>query len=187
MKRLNDYFVRAGAEKETEHRISLCGKLEAVIGNYFLAGAGSPDEDVYTLYYDPDIRLGNAGPLVSERAFSYLLGDAVRLVPENIVAYILKNEMVAFVLEDMAAKVKEDTAEYGLVCVPVASFEADAFYVDTDAEIPGLLKRIVWADDDFLNDASIAFDDEAFEVIDSGVKYVNPKHFSVLDLIRALS
>jgi len=185
MKRLNDYFVPTGVDKETEHRISLCGKLEAIIGDYFLAGAGSPDEDIYTLYHDPDIRLGDEGPLVSERFFSHLLGG-VRLVPENIVAYILKNEMVAFVREDMAAKVKQDTAEYGLVCIPVASFEADEFFIDTDAEIPGWLKRIVWADDDFLNDAGIAFDFDAFEVIDSGVKYVNPKHFSVLDFIGAL-
>jgi len=171
MKRLNDYFIHTCVEKRTEQRISLCGKLEAIIGNYFLAGAGSPDEEIDTLYHDPNIPLG----------------DAVRLVPENIVAYILRNENVAFVREDMVAKVEEDTAEYGLVCVPVASFEADMFYMDTDAEIPDLLKDVVWADDDFLNDASIAFDDEAFEVIDSGVKYVNPKHFSVLDLIGALS
>ena len=40
---------------------------------------------------------------------------------------------------------------------------------------------------DFLNDESIPFDYEKFEIIDSGVKYANPKHFSVKRLVDVLA
>lgn len=83
MKKINDYFLIKKQKTEIKYKISLCGKLEAMIGNYFLSGAGNPD-------------------------------------------------------------------------------------------------------DDFMNDENIEFDFEAFDIIDSNIKYVNPKHFSVLDLINAL-
>lgn len=38
-----------------------------------------------------------------------------------------------------------------------------------------------------MSDENIEFDFEAFEIIDSGEKYVNPKHFSVVDIVAALS
>lgn len=72
-----------------------------------------------------------------------------------------------------------------LVCVPVASFETDEFYIDIEAKIPILFQNIIWIDDDFLNDENIEFDFEAFDIIDSGEIYINPKHFSVLDLVGA--
>ena len=41
-------------------------------------------------------------------------------------------------------------------------------------------------DDDFMNDDTIAFDYDAFDLIDSGIAYLNPCHFSVNQLITAL-
>ena len=50
----------------------------------------------------------------------------------------------------------------------------------------GCLQNITWIDDYFMNDASIEFDFEAFEIIDSGALYLNPKHFSVEQFISVL-
>ena len=46
MKILNDYLSVNKQKKDINHRISLCGKLEAIIGNYFLLGAGNPDNEI---------------------------------------------------------------------------------------------------------------------------------------------
>lgn len=170
MKRLNDYFFKPREKKEIKPWISLCGKLEAIVGNYFLSGAGIPDNNFQILYYDATVGFY----------------DEIRLVKPNIVAYILENEDIAFVREDMLTKFKKDTAEYELICIPVNSFEADEFYVDREMEIPDLLKDILWIDDDFMNDENKEFDLEAFEIIDSGEKYINPQHFSVSKLVDAL-
>ena len=170
MKRINDYLLSKKQKKVLMHRTSLCGKLEAIIGNYFLYGAGIPDNDIEIVYYDSTVGLY----------------DEIPLIKENIVAYIVDNESVAFVREDMLMKFKKDTEEYGLIFIPVSSFEQDEFYIDMETEIPLLLKNIIWVDDDFMNDENIEFDFEAFDIIDSDIKYVNPKHFSVSDIINAL-
>ncbi len=170
MRRLNDYFSGTRQRKEIKHRMSLCGKLEAMIGNYFLSGAGVPDNDIQVLYYDATVGFY----------------DEIPLLKENIVAYIFEDENVAFVKEDMLTKFQNDTDEYGLVCIPVDSFEKDEFYIDREMQIPLLLKNIIWINDDFMNNENIEFDFEAFDIIDSGEKYINPKHFSVADLVDAL-
>lgn len=170
MKRINDYFVQINQNKTTENRISLCGKLEGLVGNYFLSGAGVPGECVETVYYDSTIDFY----------------DSVPLVKENIIAYILENETVAFVRADMLTKFRTDTEEYDLVYIPVSSFDAEEFYIDMQMKIPHLLEPIIWIDDDFMNDENIEFDFEAFDIIDSGEKYLNPNHFSITKLIDAL-
>lgn len=170
MKRINDYFTSTKKKKEVKQWISLCGKLEAMVGNYFLSGAGIPDNEIQILYYDSTVGFY----------------DEIHLMKENIVAYIFENENVAFVREDMLTKFKDDTEEYDLVSIPVGSFETDEFYIDREMDMPHLLKKIVWVDDDFLNDENMEFDFQAFEIIDCGEKYVNPRHFSVLDLVYAL-
>lgn len=48
------------------------------------------------------------------------------------------------------------------------------------------ISKVVWIDDDFLSDESIQFDFKAFEIIENKIIYLNPKHFSVLQLINAL-
>ncbi len=170
MKRINDYFVQTKQNKTTAKRISLCGKLEALVGNYFLSGAGVPEECIETVYYDPTVGFY----------------DSVPLIKENIIAYILENETVAFVRADMLAKFQADTEEYGLIYIPVDSFDAEEFYLDRQMKIPHFLEPIMWIDDDFMNDENIEFDFEAFDIIDSGEKYLNPKHFSVEKLIDAI-
>lgn len=170
MKILNDYLSVNKQKKDINHRISLCGKLEAIIGNYFLLGAGNPDNEIRVLYYDSTVEYD----------------DAIPRVKENIVAYILENENLAFVREDMYEKLKKDTEEYELVLVPVNSFDTDELYIDLEMEIPLFLDNVTWIDDDFMNDENIEFDFEAFDIIDSGEKYINPKHFSVVDLVDIL-
>ena len=171
MKRLNDYFIEKEKNECPNHRMSLCGKLEAIIGNYFLSGAGIPDNDIQVLYYDSTVGLY----------------DEIPLVKENIVAHILEKENMAFVRDGMLEKLKRDTEEYELVFIPVHSFETDELYIDVEMGIPSWLDDILWIDDDFMSDENIEFDFEAFDIIDSGEKYVNPKHFSVADLVDALS
>ncbi len=170
MKRINDYFVKTNQKRTTEKRISLCGKLEAMVGNYFLSGAGVPGESVETLYYDSAVGFY----------------DCVPLLKKNIVAYIVENETVAFVRADMLVKFLADTEEYGLIYIPVDSFDAEEFYIDREMGIPHLLDPVVWIDDDFMSDGNIEFDFEAFDIIDSGKKYLNPKHFSISNLIDVL-
>lgn len=171
MNKLNDYFIKNKQKKNINHKMSLCGKLEAMIGNYFLSGAGIADSEIRVLYYDSTVGFY----------------DEIPLVKENIVAYIFENEDIAFVREDMLQKLKKETEEYELIFTPVHSFETDELYIDVENGIPSLLKNIVWVDDDFMSDENIEFDFEAFEIIDSGKKYVNPKHFSVADIVVALS
>lgn len=170
MKRLNDYLSVDRRKKDIKHRISLCGKLEAIIGNYFLSGAGIPDNDIQVLYYDSTVGFY----------------DTVPLEKENIVAYIFEEENLAFVRDDMYTKIKKDTEEYELEIIPVHSFETDEFYIDLEMEIPFFLKNVVWVDDDFMNDENIKFDFEAFHIIDSGEKYINPMHFSIAKLVAVL-
>lgn len=170
MKSLNAYFTKTNQKTDMPNQISLCGKLEALVGNYFLAGAGIPENAVETLYYDPFLDFM----------------DTVSLVNENIVAYITDHERVAFVLEVMLDKFKKDTKEYDLIYIPVHAFDSEELYVDNVKELPPFLEGICWIDDDFLNNEDIPFDYEMFETIDSGVKYVNPKHFSVSKLIDVL-
>ena len=144
MKRINDYFFITNKKKSIKPEISLCGKLEAIIGNYFLSGAGISDNDIQVLFYDSTV--GFYEEIPAKR--------------ENIVAYILEKENIAFVREDMLEKLIKDTYEYGLNFIPFNSYEKDEFYLDREMEIPNLLKNITWIDDDFMNDETIEFDFE---------------------------
>lgn len=171
MKRLNDYFVNMKQRTNIPQQMSLCGKLEAIIGNYFLAGAGIPDASVEILYYDSKVGFY----------------DDVPLLKENIVAYIVADERVIFVRDGMLEKIMKDTEGYGLIYIPVNSFEDEELYIDNEIELPSFLEGVLWVDDDFLNDEDITFDFETFEIIDSGTEYVNPKHFSVSGLINVLN
>lgn len=171
MKKLNDYFPSArGNPPPASRQMSLSGKLEAIVGGYFLSGAGIPGKNVQTLYHDPTVDFY----------------DAVSLKEENIVAYILTKEKIAFVREDRAEQILRDAREFGLTYIPVTSFRRPELSIDLARTIPAPLRKITWIDDDFLNDENIEFDFKAFEIIDSGQKYLNPKHFSTIDLIAAL-
>lgn len=49
--------------------------------------------------------------------------------------------------------------------------------------LPKTFGNVEWIDDDFMNDENIPFDYDSFEKIDSGIPYLNPKHFSVKNLV----
>lgn len=151
-------------------RVSLCGKLEALVGGYYLAGSGNPDGKIETLYYDP-----SAG-----------LYEEIQETPEHIVAYLLKKETLAFIREDMLQKFTEDTSEYDITCIAVKNFDSRELSLDRLKPHDDLVEGILFIDDDFMDDENIEFDTKAFELIDSGAKYINPKHFSVKQLIAAI-
>lgn len=148
--------------------ISLCGKL-AYIGNYFLSGVWVPENEIETLYYDSSIGRD----------------DCVDLIEKNIVAYYIEDESIGFVKKDISEKLKKESEEYGITYIVVEDFYQELLCIDKE-NIPEYLKDIIWIDDDFMSDADIDFDYEAFERIDSKVDYLNPKHFSVSQLIRVL-
>lgn len=150
--------------------ISLCGKLEAFIGNYFLSNV-FPESEVETLYYDATIDD---------------MYDTVDLVEKNIVAYYVNDESISFVKSDMFEKLQKETEEYGITYIKIDDFDEEVLLVNLDKDMPKYLKKILWIDDDFLCNEAIPFDYDAFEIIDSKVDYLNPKHFSVKQLIRAL-
>lgn len=164
-----------GVENTTikEKRISLSGKLEAIIGNYFVSGEGIPDVwNLLTVYYDSEID-------------TYT--ESVELIPENIVAYVEPDYKWAFVRNSHIEKFKEDTLEYGINYIAVSSFEDEILQCSNPDLLPEEFSGIVWIDDDFMNDENIPFDYDAFAEIDDGVKYLNPKHFSVVELYQILS
>lgn len=150
-------------------RISLCGKLEALVGHYFLSGVGL--DDIETLHYDPNVGMN----------------EGIQLSRDKIVAYFLENESIALVRMDILAKLKADTKEYDIQYIPVKSFEEETLNKELLEKYHGDFGRIEWIDDDFMNDDSIEFDYEAFEIIDSGALYLNPKHFSVNQLISVMN
>lgn len=151
-------------------QISLCGKLEAIVGGYFLSHIGVSENGVETLYYDPSVDVY----------------ESVETSKENIVAYFLRNESIALVKKEMLPKLKEDTKEYDIIYYEVENFEAETLSIDDIKPFDDFLNGLIWIDDDFMYDESIPFNFELFEIIDSKVPYLNPKHFSVDQLIRAL-
>lgn len=171
MKNINQYFKFKNTVKESFHRMSLCGKLEAIVGKYFVSGAGLPYPSIQVVYYDESIKSDY---------------ECVDLIKENIVAYITDDEKYAFVKESIMQKFIDDTKEYNLIYIPVGSFDDEEFWVDVESELPHFMKDILWLDDDFMNDENIPFDYEKFELIDSGMEYINPKHFSVRKLADIL-
>ena len=78
-------------------RISLCGHLEAVIGNYFLSQAGNPDAYWHAIYYD---------------ASTEGLDACVEITDRNLIGYIYYDHRAAFVLNRFLARFMRDTSEY---------------------------------------------------------------------------
>jgi len=161
-------LVNINRENKKAQRISLCGKLEGIVGNYFVRGAGVPEEwPLQTIFYDSEVD-------------SYT--EKVKLTQENIVAFVDANDKWAFVLNKHMEKFKEDTAEYGIKYVGVESFREEVLCCSAPDLLPEEFQNLRWIDDDFMSDETIPFDFEAFAEIDEGVEYLNPKHFSVMQL-----
>lgn len=146
---------------------SLCAKLEVFVGNYFVSCEGVPGETIFTIYFDPAI----------DRE------ECVQESPEKVVAYVTSDYKYAFVLEHIFDKFVKDTFEYGLHYIPVSDFSQKEFFIELTEEIPDLFRKITWINDDFLDDEHLEFDFEAFYKIDDGIRYINPNHFSINELI----
>lgn len=149
---------------------SLCANLEYFVGNYFVSGAGDPYETIYTIYFDHEIGRG----------------ECVRQASEKIVAYVTSDYKYAFVLERIFDKFVSDTFDYGFIYIPVTDFNQNEFFIERSEEIPDLFRKITWIDDDFLYNENTEFDFESFNKIDDGIRYLNPNHFSINELIDFL-
>ena len=152
--------------------ISLSGWLEAMVGNYYVYGEGL-DDDFYwiTIYYDANIDTRY---------------EAVEAVSAKIVAYVSSDYRWGFVLNKHIQKFQEDTANYGIRCIPISDFEQELLQCSHISLLPQEFSGIVWIDDDFMDDENIPFDFDSFSLIDKGVPYLNPKHFSVVQLMRVM-
>lgn len=153
---------------------SLSCKLEVYVGNYFVSGAWGLDEiEIEIVYYDEKVEKD----------------DCVNLIKDNIIAYVIYDDddkTYAFVLEKILEKFISDTIEYGLTYIPVTDFDSEEFCIDINNNVPELFKNVTWIQDDFMNDEKIEFDFEAFYQIDSGIRYINPNHFSINKLMPFL-
>lgn len=163
---LNNYFHND--KLANEGTISVSGKLEAFIGNYFVSGEGCPGETVLLIYYDPKID-------------SYY--NAVECIKENLVACMSADYEYAFVKESLLQKFRNDIKEYNTTIIPIKDFDIQECRIDETAHLPEFLSNIIWIRDDFLSDENIDFDYEAFDRIDDGIEYINPDHFSVNEMI----
>ena len=88
-----------------------------------------------------------------------------------------------FVLAPFLEQLITDTFEYSISYIPVSDFDSEEFCVDTEKELPLFFSTVNWIDDDFMNYEDAEFDFVAFCKIDDGIHYLNPKHFSVQQLI----
>ena len=91
---LNNYFHHD--KLANEGTISVSGKLEAFIGNYFVSGEGCSGETVLLIYYDPEID-------------SYF--DAFECIKENLIACMSADYGYAFVKEPLLQKFRNDIKE----------------------------------------------------------------------------
>ena len=81
--------------------ISLCGHLEAVIGNYLLSQAGNPEAYWYAIYYDSSVDGYN---------------ECVEITDKNLIGYVYCDDRVAFVLNSFLERFINDTVDYNIHC-----------------------------------------------------------------------
>lgn len=149
--------------------ISLCGHLEAVIGNYFLSQSGNPGAYWYAIYYDSSVDGYN---------------ECVEITDKNLIGYVYCDDRVAFVLNSFLERFINDTVDYDIHYVGVDSLDEECIECSRYSDYCEHILPALWIDDDFLNNEKLEFDYEKFELIDTGVKYLNPKHFSVKSFVK---
>ena len=160
-------------EKECRADISLSGWLEAIVDHYYVDSECGWIEEFYWLYIYYN----------EETDTTY---ECVEQVPENLVAYVSADYRWCFVLNKHLEKFKRDTAGYGLHYIPVSDFGEEMFQCSNIDMLPKEFSNIVWIDDDFMYDESIPFDYDSFSLIDDKIPYLNPKHFSVGQLVMVM-
>ena len=163
---LNDYFHND--RRANNGSISVSGKLEAYVGNYYVLGEGVPDENILLIYYDPNVDS---------------LYEVVECKKENLIAYMTADYEYAFVKDALLQKFSEDISEYNTTIIPIRDFDLQECCIKENVYLPDFLSNIRWIRDDFLSNENLDFDYTAFEEIDDGVEYVNPDHFSINEII----
>ena len=163
---LNDYFHND--RRANNGSISVSGKLEAYVRNYYVSGEGVPDENILLIYYDPNVDS---------------LYEAVECKKENLIACMTADYEYAFVKDALLQKFSEDISEYNTTIIPIRDFDLQECCIKENVYLPDFLSNIRWIRDDFLSNKNLDFDFTAFEEIDDGVEYVNPDHFSINEII----
>ncbi len=167
MKEISFVFSIKGNTKS--QKISLCGHLEALVGNYSLSQAGNPEAAWYGIHYDASINVDQ---------------DCVEPTDENLIGYVYRDDRVAFVLNPFLDQFITDTKGYPICYLGVNSLDDDSLECRNAMNYSSSILPARWIDDDFLNDDQLPFDFESFEYIDEGLPYLNPKHFSVSHFVK---
>ena len=119
----------------TNHQwISLCGHLEAIIGNYFLSQAGNPEAYWYAIYYDSTIDRYN---------------ECVEITDKNLIGYVYCDDRVAFVLNIFLERFVNDTVDYHIHYVGVDSLDEECIECRKYSDYCEHILPAFWIDDDF--------------------------------------
>ena len=160
---IENVFTKHNHKKRTS--FSLFGKL-AMVGNYFLSEVTN---GVFgglwnSIYFDTDIGTET---------------ECIKCIDKNLIGYVDKEIRWAFILDKYIEKFKKDTSEYGLEYIGVPSLKENIIKCTHTNNLPNEFSKVLWIDDDFMYNENIPFDFDMFDIIDEGVLYLNPKHFSV--------
>lgn len=137
---------------------------------YYVYGEGAYNDGI-EIYYDKDFDYIDGRP-------EYILD----LDSKYLVALVSVETKTMFVLENFFEQLKRDTSGMGLAYIAVSSFDEKIFYCSDIEKLPENFSGIRWIDDDFMYDGNKEFDFDLFCEIDSGVKFLNPSHFSLMDI-----
>ena len=94
------------------------------------------------------------------------------------------DDRVAFVLNSFLERFINDTVDYDIHYVGVDSLDEECIECSRYSDYCENILPALWIDDDFLNNEKLEFDYEKFELMDTGIKYLNPKHFSVKSFVK---
>ena len=151
-------------------------QLEGIIGGYWTVGL--VDTDLY-----PELNLWI--DIYYDEAFDSLYGTDMDIVkPENKIAFLSQKYNLVLVREDYVAKMQIDLKGYGFSFASFPSLTEEICWCSNPAILPEVFQDIMLIADDFLFDENIELDFAAFAKIDDGVRYLNPVHFSVEQLIN---
>ena len=103
-----------------------------------------------------------------------------------MIGYVTSDYEYAFIKNSVLEKFERDTEEYKMTIISVDDLDVQELSIDVECDLPDYFLSVIWIRDDYLYDKEIEFDYDAFEKIDSGIMYLNPEHFSVKELIKAI-
>jgi len=168
---LSDVFRAAYTDTDSSVTHSLSLRLEYQVGGYWVPCEGFTDFS--EIYYSAD--------------YAAEQGDGKKLTtPEHIIAYIFWKQRLVFVKAAYFAQFCADAKGFGFTVYSFPSFGKEELCCEPECALPYPFSEITWIDDDFMDGDGSDFDFEAFRKIDAGTKYLNPKHFSVNQLLDYL-